>query len=194
MKRNRSATPGSKGKSVADGGARASDRGPKRGAGQVIRHGSKGRNAGNPGRATAHSPGETRERPSGPAAVVRPTQAKVPASTSVRLVTVPEDRDGQRIDNFLLGQLKGVPRSLIYRLLRTGQVRVDGKRAKAELKLSAGQNVRIPPVKEAVAGAPLPAPERLLSSLESSVLFEDEQILVLNKPSGLASHGGSGLS
>ncbi|MCB1633677.1 MAG: RluA family pseudouridine synthase [Xanthomonadales bacterium] len=110
------------------------------------------------------------------------------------MVTVPEDRDGQRIDNFLLGQLKGVPRSLIYRLLRTGQVRVDGKRAKAELKLSAGQNVRIPPVKEAVAGAPLPAPERLLSSLESSVLFEDEQILVLDKPSGLASHGGSGLS
>lgn len=115
------------------------------------------------------------------------------ASTGVRLVKVEPEREGQRIDNFLLGQLKGVPRSLIYRLLRTGQVRVDGGRCKAEQKLLAGQMVRIPPVKVASAGAPVQAPGNLLTSLKTCVLFENDSLLVIDKPSGLASHGGSGV-
>ena len=64
-----------------------------------------------------------------------------------RTVRVPDDRDGQRLDNFLLGQLKGAPRSLVYKLVRSGQVRVNGGRAKAERKLEAGDEVRIPPVR-----------------------------------------------
>lgn len=73
--------------------------------------------------------------------------APVPASrTAVRTVKVPDDRDGQRLDNFLLGQLKGAPRSLVYKLVRSGQVRVNGGRAKADRKLDAGDEVRIPPV------------------------------------------------
>lgn len=114
-------------------------------------------------------------------------------SAAVRLVKVEPEREGQRIDNFLLGQLKGVPRSLVYRLLRTGQVRVDGGRCKAEQKLLAGQTVRIPPVKVASAGAPVQAPRNLLASLEDCVRFENDSLLVIDKPSGLASHGGSGV-
>ena len=68
------------------------------------------------------------------------------AKTAVRTVKVPEDRDGQRLDNFLLGQLKGAPRSLVYKLVRSGQVRVNGGRAKADRKLGQGDEVRIPPV------------------------------------------------
>ena len=65
---------------------------------------------------------------------------------AARTVRVPDDREGQRLDNFLLGQLKGAPRSLVYKLVRSGQVRVNGGRAKAERKLEAGDEVRIPPV------------------------------------------------
>lgn len=74
------------------------------------------------------------------------TAANAPSPT-VKLVRVDADREGQRIDNFLAGQLKGAPRSLIYRLLRTGQVRINGKRAKPESRLSGGDEVRIPPVR-----------------------------------------------
>lgn len=123
-----------------------------------------------------------------------PAAAPVAPPPSVRLVTVEEDRDGQRLDNFLLGQLKGVPRTLIYRLLRTGQVRVDGHRCKADQRLQAGQQVRIPPIREASAGAPVAASNSMLESLEARIIAEDELTLVLDKPSGLASHGGSGIS
>ena len=71
------------------------------------------------------------------------------ASPGVQLVKVDDDRDGQRIDNFLSGRLKGVPRSLIYRILRTGQVRINGRRAKPDVRLNAGDEVRIPPVRVA---------------------------------------------
>jgi 23S rRNA-/tRNA-specific pseudouridylate synthase len=110
------------------------------------------------------------------------------------MVEVEEDREGQRVDNFLLGQLKGVPRTLIYRLLRTGQVRVDGRRCKADQRLQAGQQVRIPPIREASAGAPVAASNSMLDSLQARIVAEDELTLVLDKPSGLASHGGSGIS
>lgn len=115
-------------------------------------------------------------------------------STGVRLVRVPEDRDGQRLDNFLLLQLKGAPRSLVYKLVRSGQVRVNGKRAKAESRLAGGDEVRIPPVKLREAGEPRTPPKGLLDRLAASIVFEDRALLAINKPSGLATHGGSGIS
>ena len=109
-------------------------------------------------------------------------------------VRVPDDRDGQRLDNFLLGQLKGAPRSLVYKLVRSGQVRVNGGRAKAERKLEAGDEVRIPPVRlsePAEKGTPA---KGLLEAMAASIVFEDARLLAINKPSGVASHGGSGIS
>ncbi len=117
-------------------------------------------------------------------------------SVSARIVQVPDDRAGQRLDNFLLGQLKGAPRSLIYKLVRSGQVRVNGGRAKAERKLEAGDEVRIPPVRinmEDDAGKSSP-PKGLLAALEAAIVFEDARLLAISKPSGMASHGGSGIS
>jgi 23S rRNA pseudouridine955/2504/2580 synthase len=116
------------------------------------------------------------------------------SSPGVRLVTVPDDRDGQRIDNFLAGQLKGVPKSLIYRLLRTGQVRINGKRAKPDARVGGGDSVRIPPVRMAPAGEQGVAPKALIDRIRQSVLFEDRDFLVLDKPAGIASHGGSGIA
>ncbi len=117
-----------------------------------------------------------------------------PAASGARIVRVPEDREGQRLDNFLLGQLKGAPRSLVYKLVRSGQVRVNGGRAKAERKLEAGDEVRIPPVRLADEGERAPPPKGLLAALDAAIVFEDARLLALNKPSGLASHGGSGIS
>ena len=112
----------------------------------------------------------------------------------VRLATVPDDRDGQRIDNFLTGQLKGVPKSLVYRLLRTGQVRINGKRAKPDARVSGGDTVRIPPVRTAVAGESGPAPRAMIERVVQSIIFEDRDFLVLDKPAGIAAHGGSGVA
>ncbi|KAF1722380.1 RluA family pseudouridine synthase [Pseudoxanthomonas wuyuanensis] len=116
------------------------------------------------------------------------------AKTAVRMVTVPADRGGQRLDNFLLGQLKGAPRSLVYKLVRSGQVRVNGGRAKAERKLEGGDEVRIPPVSLTEPGEQAPPPAAFLQRMEQAIVFEDARLLVLNKPSGVASHGGSGIS
>ena len=111
-----------------------------------------------------------------------------------RTVRVPDDRAGQRLDNFLLGQLKGAPRSLVYKLVRSGQVRVNGGRAKAERKLEGGDEIRIPPVRLAEAGEKGTPARGLLEAMEASIVFEDARLLVVNKPSGVASHGGSGIS
>ncbi|MBD9369201.1 RluA family pseudouridine synthase [Xanthomonas sp. XNM01] len=116
------------------------------------------------------------------------------ARAGARTVKVPDDRAGQRLDNFLLGQLKGAPRSLVYKLVRSGQVRVNGGRAKAERKLEGGDEVRIPPVRvaeEGERGTPAPG---LLQRIESAIVFEDARLLALDKPTGVASHGGSGIS
>lgn len=110
-----------------------------------------------------------------------------------RIVRVPDDRDGQRLDNFLLGQLKGAPRSLVYKLVRSGQVRVNGGRAKAERRLEGGDEVRIPPVRVARAGERGSPPRGLMDAIAAAVVFEDERLLALNKPAGVASHGGSGI-
>ena len=112
----------------------------------------------------------------------------------VRRERVDASRAGQRIDNYLLGRLKGVPRSRVYRLLRRGEVRVNGRRAAPSYRLQAGDELRIPPVRTGEAG-PSPRPgERLLRRLEAAVLYEDREVLVVDKPAGVPVHGGSGLS
>lgn len=111
----------------------------------------------------------------------------------VRLVAVEADYVGQRIDNFLMRELKGVPKSRIYNLLRRGEVRVNKSRAKPDYKLQAGDVVRVPPVRVAVREESA-VPLGLDAGLRSAILYEDAGLLVINKPSGLAVHGGSGIS
>src|SRR5690606_15258866 len=125
-----------------------------------------------------------------------PTHSDSPArpAAGARLVRVPDDRDGQRLDNFLLGQLKGAPRSLVYKLVRSGQVRVNGGRAKADRKLEAGDEVRIPPLRLPEEGDRGTPAKGLLDAMAASIVFEDERLLAIDKPSGVASHGGSGIS
>lgn len=113
----------------------------------------------------------------------------------VQLVAITAENAGQRIDNFLRTQLKGVPKSMIYRILRKGEVRVNKKRIKPEYKLETGDEVRIPPVRVAEREEQNLSPKlSKVASLADAILYEDESILVLNKPSGTAVHGGSGLS
>ena len=112
----------------------------------------------------------------------------------VRQVAIGPERDGQRIDNALVTLLKGVPKSMIYRLLRTGQVRVNGKRAKPDTRLSDGDMLRIPPIRVAERPEGREASDALVSSVAETVIFEDKHFLVIDKPSGIASHGGSGVS
>lgn len=114
---------------------------------------------------------------------------------SVKIIAISADEAGQRIDNFLRTQLKGVPKSMIYRILRKGEVRVNKKRIKPEYKLEAGDEVRIPPVRVAERDEAAVSPKLAkVASLADAILYEDEHILVMNKPSGTAVHGGSGLS
>lgn len=113
-------------------------------------------------------------------------------ATGVRKVRIDEDAAGQRVDNFLHRELPGVPRGRVYRLLRRGEVRVNGGRVRAEYRLEAGDEVRIPPVRLREEGAAPPG-ERAAAMLEN-VLFEDKRLLVIDKPAGVAVHGGSGIS
>jgi len=122
------------------------------------------------------------------------SDAPAAAGPGARTVRVPDDRNGQRLDNFLLGHLKGAPRSLVYKLVRSGQVRVNGGRAKAEPKLAAGDEVRIPPVRLGEPAERAAPPAGFLKAMEAAIVFEDARLLALNKPSGVASHGGSGIS
>ncbi len=116
-------------------------------------------------------------------------QAPAPAA---RIVAVDENAAGQRLDNFLIRELKGVPKTHVYRIIRSGEVRINKGRAAADSRLAAGDLVRLPPVRvsERVAEkAAHPAPAR-----EFPILFEDEHLLALDKPAGTAVHGGSGVS
>ena len=115
-------------------------------------------------------------------------------SPKVQFVEISADHAGQRIDNYLMCQFNGVPKSLVYRILRKGEVRVNKGRIKPEYRLKEGDLVRIPPVRQVEKKAPGKAPDQVLRQIESRILFEDKRILILNKPSGLAVHGGSGLS
>lgn len=117
-------------------------------------------------------------------------------NSQVRLVSIDEDQAGQRIDNFLMAHLKGVPKSRIYNLIRKGEVRVNKGRTKPEYKLNPGDVVRIPPVRTAEKDDLIPAKpsNQMVALLERSILFEDDGLLVINKPPGLAVHGGSGVN
>lgn len=112
----------------------------------------------------------------------------------VQLLEIDEGSEGQRLDNFLLKTLKGAPRSLIYRIIRKGEVRVNKGRAKPETKLSLGDMVRVPPVKLADKQVQHKPGAGLISVLDRSVVYESDRLLVINKPSGLAVHGGSGVN
>ncbi len=115
--------------------------------------------------------------------------------TPVQFIDVDAEYAGQRIDNFLLARLKGVPKSVIYRVLRKGEVRVNKGRIKPEYKLVAGDQVRVPPLTIPVqAENTVSVKLTSVKTLESHILYEDNELIVLNKPSGMAVHGGSGLS
>jgi len=140
--------------------------------------------------------GGTAVRDRAPPRPPKPAAPEPPARPTPRVqtVVVPEDHDGQRLDNFLAGRLKGVPRSLVYRICRTGEVRVNGGRAKPDQRLGAGDSVRIPPVRVAEKGDPPVAPAAQATRVEAAVVHEDRDFLVIDKPAGVASHGGSGVS
>src|SRR5215510_13720721 len=95
---------------------------------------------------------------------------------------------GQRIDNYLTKRLKGVPKSHIYRILRSGEVRVNSRRVPAEYRLTEGDRLRMPPVR--TRPAPSGAERRAVPPLQASVLYEDDLLIVIDKPAGLAVHGG----
>lgn len=116
------------------------------------------------------------------------------SAPKVQFVEISADHAGQRIDNYLMCQLNGVPKSLVYRIVRKGEVRVNKGRIKPEYRLKEGDMVRIPPVRQAEKKAAGKASDAVLKQIEASILYEDKRILVINKPSGLAVHGGSGLS
>lgn len=115
-----------------------------------------------------------------------------PAASEVRFLTVDEESAGQRLDNFLFRQLKGVPKTHVYRIIRSGEVRINKGRVQAETRVAAGDVLRLPPVRVSARseeGATPPAPPR-----EFPLLYEDEALLAIDKPAGVAVHGGSGVS
>jgi 23S rRNA pseudouridine955/2504/2580 synthase len=116
------------------------------------------------------------------------------AKTAVELRTISEQEAGQRIDNFLMRHFSRVPRSRVYRLLRKGEVRVNRKRVDAEYRIAAGDEVRLPPVHIDHTEEPGRPSTRLQELIERSVIFQDKHLLVIDKPSGVAVHGGSGMS
>jgi 23S rRNA pseudouridine955/2504/2580 synthase len=122
---------------------------------------------------------------SGPPATPRP---------GVRTVTVEAEEADRRLDNFLMARLKGVPRTHVYRIIRSGEVRVNSCRADAKQRLETGDRVRIPPVREAPGTAGRPVRPDSAAWLEGRILYEDVDLLVIDKPTGLAVHGGSGVS
>lgn len=116
------------------------------------------------------------------------------AAATVRLLTVPDDAAGQRIDNFLITQLKGAPRTLVYRIVRTGEVRVNKGRIRPDYRLEAGDVIRVPPLRLAEVAPPAQPSAGVSRDLKHRVIYEKDGLLVINKPAGLAVHGGSGVA
>jgi 23S rRNA pseudouridine955/2504/2580 synthase len=110
------------------------------------------------------------------------------------LHTITAEEAGQRVDNFLMRHFKTVPRSRVYRLLRKGEVRVNRKRVDAEYRLTAGDEVRLPPVRIDSRKEPERPSSSLRELIERAVIFQDKHLLVIDKPAGVAVHGGSGMS
>lgn len=139
----------------------------------------------------ANSPQDSADRASQlEASVWIISKMKELSKAQVTLLEVGEAGDGQRIDNFLTRHLKGVPKSHVYRVLRSGEVRVNSARIKPDYRLKAGDRVRVPPIRVAAPEAGKPRPR----ALGLPIVFEDEALLVVDKPSGVAVHGGSGVS
>jgi 23S rRNA pseudouridine955/2504/2580 synthase len=119
-------------------------------------------------------------------------KAPAPVHAKVRKIRIDGEQAGQRIDNFLRRELPGVPKGRLYRILRRGEVRVNGGRIRAEYKLQEGDEVRVPPAR---VRAPGDAPaEGAMNRILDRIIFEDKKLLVIDKPSGVAVHGGSGIS
>ncbi|OOZ48298.1 hypothetical protein BOW39_11530 [Solemya velum gill symbiont] len=114
--------------------------------------------------------------------------------TGPRILTIGEEADQQRIDNFLIKTFKGVPKSRIYKMLRKGEVRVNKGRIKPVYRLQIGDQVRLPPAHVLVAEQASGLTDKQKSDIEETILYEDKGLIVINKPSGLAVHGGSGIS
>ncbi len=133
------------------------------------------------GKARAKNAGKTPENAE--------ARAIVPPVPAVRRVTIDEGSAGQRLDNFLLRELKGVPKTHVYRVIRAGEVRVNKGRAQADTRLEIGDEVRVPPVR-----LPEKAATPAVLAREFPILFEDEHLIAINKPAGVAVHGGSGVS
>lgn len=120
-------------------------------------------------------------------------KTSIVSESAAAFLTVDEASEGQRVDNFLTKTLKGVPKSHVYRILRSGEVRVNKKRIDADFRLSLGDVVRIPPTRStAIEKVEQNAPA--ISKFENSIIFEDDAMLVIDKPAGFAVHGGSGVS
>lgn len=119
---------------------------------------------------------------------------EAPNKPAVRHLTVTEDQAGQRLDNFLVREMKGAPKTLIYRVIRKGEVRVNKGRSKPDYRVQAGDILRLPPMRLAGSSEAPALSAGLKAKLEASILYEDAGILVINKPAGLAVHGGSGVS
>jgi 23S rRNA pseudouridine955/2504/2580 synthase len=117
-----------------------------------------------------------------------------PAASRVRHVEVGADHAGQRLDKFLRATLPGVPHSRIQRLVRRGEVRVNGKRASPDLRLQAADDVRLPPVRLEAPGSPPRPASGVVAAIERAIIHEDPRLLVIAKPAGIAVHGGSGVS
>ncbi len=116
------------------------------------------------------------------------------ASVTVQYFQVTDNEDGQRLDNYLLSRLKGAPKSLVYRVIRKGEVRVNKGRVRPDTRLKTGDQVRVPPMRLSQEQAVVPVGEGLKQHLLASVIYDSDGLLVVNKPSGLAVHGGSGVS
>jgi 23S rRNA pseudouridine955/2504/2580 synthase len=125
---------------------------------------------------------------------IEPPPAQAERRSAVRHVEIDAHEHGQRLDKVLGRLLLGVPRSRIFRLIRRGEVRVNGRRASPEQRLVTGDSVRLPPVREVAPDAPRRVPAGMIQSIEQAIIHEDERLLVLDKPGGMAVHGGSGLS
>ena len=123
----------------------------------------------------------------------KPVVAEDKKGDKVQLLRIQQAHNGQRVDNFLMREMRGVPRSRIYRLIRRGEVRINKKRCKPEKKLQVGDQLRIPPYTGTESREVAKLNPGLRDFLLDNILYEDEQVLVINKPSGLAVHGGSGI-
>lgn len=124
----------------------------------------------------------------------QPQTTESSSAAGVRYVEASAADAGQRVDNFLLRQFRGVPKSHVYRVLRKGEVRINGKRAKPDQRIAEGDRVRLPPIRYEASPDSLPPSRSLQAFIQKAVLYEDDDFLAINKPAGVAVHGGSGLS